>query len=88
MRRRRMIDGLPWRRSISCLALCFNENTDLLSCYSIFVLLVCISVIRILFDLDLYAISDVYIRLSEREIGQICKAQASYGMKIEVKLSF
>jgi hypothetical protein len=53
----------------------FNENADRFSCCSVLVLLLCISVIRITSD------PDVYIRLTEGEIGQSCKAQASYGMK-------
>jgi len=65
-----MIDGLPRRLSINCSAFCFNENEELLLCCSIVVLLFCISVIRITSDRDVYAISDVYMRLTEREIGQ------------------
>jgi hypothetical protein len=65
-----MIDGLPRRLSINCSALIFNENKELLLCCSIVVLLLCISVIRITSDRDVYAISDVYMRLTEREIGQ------------------
>jgi hypothetical protein len=59
-----MIDGLPRRLSINCSAFCFNENEELLLCCF------CISVIRITSDRDVYAISDVYMRLTEREIGQ------------------
>jgi len=65
-----MIEGLPSRRSISCSAFCFNKNEDFLSYCSVFVLLLCISVIRITSDRDVCAISDVYMRLTEREIGQ------------------